>query len=148
MKHPHVRNALAAVGGYVAMFAIAFALFSLTWAVLGADGSFRPGSWEVSNAWILAGFVLGVIVSMAGGFSASKLGADEKSVWMLASLVVVMGVLQAVPESSHEITRPDGVSMFQAMGSIIQPRWLYYVNPVVSVVGVFLGASFDKGPRA
>jgi hypothetical protein len=148
MTNPVVRNVLAAIGGYVAMFAVAFALLSLTWAVLGADGSFQAGTWEVSTAWIVVSFVLGLIVSMAGGFCASKLGADEKAVWILAGLVIVMGVLQALPETGHELVRPDGVSMFEAMGSIIQPRWLYYVNPILGVIGVLLGARFDKGNAA
>ena len=144
----HVRNVLSALGGYVVMFAVAFALFSLTWTVLGADGSFHPGTWEVSTAWIVVSFVLGLIVSMAGGFSASKLGADDKAVWILAGLVIVMGILQALPETGHELARPAGVSMFEAMGSIIQPRWLYYVNPIFGVIGVLLGARFDKSDTA
>jgi hypothetical protein len=148
MKNPHARNALSAVGGYVVMFAVAFVLFSLTWVVLGADGSFQPDTWEVTTAWIGASLVLGLLVSLAGGFSASRLGANEKAVWMLAGLVAAMGVLQGLPESGHDIARPEGVSMFQAMGSILQPRWLYYVNPVFGVVGVFLGARFDKGSSA
>ena len=148
MSKTLVRNVLAAIGGYVAMFAVAFALFSVTWAVLGADGSFQAGTWEVSTAWIVVSFVLGLIVSMAGGFSASKLGADEKATWILAGLVIVMGILQALPEAGHELVRPDGVSMLEAMGSIIQPRWLYYVNPIFGVIGVFLGARLDKGNTA
>jgi len=40
------------------------------------------------------------------------------------------------------------VSMFEAMRSIIQPRWLYYVNPIFGVIGVLLGARLDKGDAA
>lgn len=43
MKSPVLKNILAAVLGYLVMFAVAFPLFSLMWVVLGADGSFEPG---------------------------------------------------------------------------------------------------------
>jgi hypothetical protein len=145
MKNPLVRNSLAAIAGYLVMFAVAFALFSLSWATLGADGSFRQGTWEVSTTWIVVNFALGFLVSLSGGFTASKLGANENAVWGLVALVLLMGVLQALPEPGHVLARPDGVSMVDAMTSIIQPRWLYYVNPIFGAVAVWLGARLDKG---
>ncbi len=104
-----LRNILAAVLGYVVMFAVAFVLFSLTWMVLGADGSFEPGAWEVTGAWIGTSIVLGVIVSMAGGFTCSRLAVSYQGVPILIGLVIVVGIVSAMlmgdwaEPSTHEL---------------------------------------------
>ena len=87
MKSPVLKNIVAAVLGYVVMFAAAFVLFSLMWMVLGADGAFTPGGWEVSGAWITSSIVLGVIVAISGGFTCSKLAASRQGVHILIALV-------------------------------------------------------------
>lgn len=143
MKSPIVRNSLAAVAGYVVMFAVAFVLYSGMWAVLGADGSFAPGSWQVSGAWISASIVLGLIVSVAGGFACSKLSASRGGVAILIGLVVIVGILSAIPDEAVAAVRPDAVSMFDAMSAAQQPTWLLLLNPVLGVIGVALGARLD-----
>ncbi len=52
MQSPVLKNILAAVVGYIVMFALLFVAFSVMWMVLGADGAFAPGTWDVSGAWI------------------------------------------------------------------------------------------------
>ena len=139
-----LRNILAAVSGYVVMFAVAFVLFSLTWMVLGADGSFVPGGWEVTGAWIGTSIVLGVIVSIAGGFTCSKLAVSYQGVAILIGLVIVVGIVSAMLEAPAAAARPEGVSMFDAMTSARQPTWLLWLNPVFGVIGVVLGARLEK----
>ena len=144
MKSPLLKNVLAAALGYVVMFVVSFPLFSLMWMVLGADGSFQPGSWEVSGAWIASSIVLGMIVATAGGFSCSRLAANRQGVVILLGLVIVVGVagiVSAMPDSAG--LRPDDVSMFDAITSAQQPTWTLWLNPVIGVVGVVLGARLD-----
>jgi hypothetical protein len=143
-----LRNILAAVLGYVVMFAVAFVLFSLTWMVLGADGSFEPGGWGVTGAWIGTSIVLGVIVSIAGGFACSKLAPSYQGVAILIGLVIVVGIVAAMPEAPAAAVRPEGVSMFEAMSSARQPGWLLWLNPVFGVIGVVLGAKLEGGRSA
>ena len=139
-----LKNIFAAIMGYVVMFAVAFALFSLMWMVLEADGSFEPGSWQVSGAWIGWNLVLGVIVSMAGGFACSKLASSYQGVAILIGLVIVVGILSAIPDAaSAAVGRPDEVSMFDAMTSAELPIWLAWINPVIGVFAVVLGAKLE-----
>ena len=149
MKSPALRNILAAVLGYVVMFAVAFVLFSLMWMVLGADGSFEPGGWEVSGAWIGASIVLGAIVSMAGGFTCSKLAVSRQGVAILIGLVIVVGIVSAMPDApAGGGVRPEDVSMFDAMTSAQQPAWIRWLNPVIGVIGVVLGAQLEAKKSA
>ncbi len=51
----HVRNVGGAVLGWVVMAGAVFLLFAGLWMVLGVDGAFEPGSWDVSGgvvAWL------------------------------------------------------------------------------------------------
>ena len=107
---------------------------------LGADGSFEPGLWGVSIAWIGASTVLGLIVAMSGGFACSKVGATDKSVAILIGLVIVVGVLTALGATPATAARPADVSMFDAMTSARSPTWIVWLNPVFGVIGVLLGA--------
>ena len=152
MKSPVLRNIVAAVVGYLVMFAVAFVLFSLMWRVLGADGSFEPGSWNVSGAWIGSSLALGAIVSLAGGFVCSRLAASYQGVAILIGLVLVLGALAAMPDAGEAAAgasvRPDDVSMFAAMSSALQPTWLRWLNPVIGAVAVALGARLEGGKTA
>ena len=149
MKSPVLKNILAAVLGYVVIFAVAFVLFSLRWMVLGADGSFEPGGWEVSGAWIGSNIVLGTIVSVAGGFTCSKLAANRQGVAILIGLVIVVGILSAMPDAEAAgAVRPEGVSMFDAMTSVRLPVWIQWLNPVIGVIAVVLGAKLEAKTSA
>ena len=148
MKSPVLKNIVAAVLGYVVMFAVAFVLFSLMWMVLGADGSFEPGSWVVSGAWIGSNLVLGALVSIAGGFACSKLAASRGGVAILIGLVIVVGIASAMPDAAGAGVRPEDVSMFDAMTSAELPAWLRWLNPVIGVIAVILGAGLEAKTSA
>ena len=146
MKSPLLKNILAAVAGYVAMFAVFFVLFSLMWVVLGVDGSFAPDGWEVSGAWIALSIVLGAIVSMAGGFTCSKLAASRQGVAILIGLVIVVAIVSVMqPDTSVAVSvRPDDISMFDAMTSARLPTWLLWLNPVIGTIAIVLGARLEE----
>jgi len=140
MRSPLLKNAAAAIAGYIAMFAAAFVLFSIMWAVLGAERAFQPASWDISGAWTGGSIALGLIVAMSGGVTASKLGDGRQSVAILVGLVILVGILGALPEASSASPRPAEITMFDAMAQAKQPTWLLWLNPVFGVVGVLLGA--------
>jgi len=45
-----IRNTFGVVLGYVAMFAFVFITFTILYFILGADGSFEPGTYEVHRS--------------------------------------------------------------------------------------------------
>lgn len=152
----HLRNIGSAVAGYVTMAICVMALMSGLWMVLGADGAFKSESWEISGAWSFGSIIVGLLAGLAGGLVCSKVAADRRGVWMLLVLVVVLGVAVAVGEfetagmgvsesPSAGGTRPADVSMTEAMMSAQQPVWLAWLNPVLGVIGVLLGARGLKG---
>ena len=144
MRSPLVKNILAAVLGYVVMFVVSFPLFTLMWTLLGADGSFLPGSWQVSSAWAASSIVLGMTVAIAGGFSCSKLAATGQGVGILIGLVIALAILAAMPDAATApAVRPADITMFDAMVSAEQPAWIMWLNPVIGVIAVLLGAKLE-----
>ena len=141
----HMRNIGGAVLGWVVMALGVLVLMSVLWMVLGADGAFRPESWEVSGGWSFGSIIVGLLAAVVGGLVCAKVSADGRGVWMLVALVVVLGVAAALPEAAvTEGMRPGEVSMMEAMMSAQQPKWLAWLNPVLGAIGALFGARLVK----
>ncbi len=134
----------AVVAGYVTMFVVVFILFAVGWMMLGADGSFRADSWDVSFAWVLLSLAIGLVAAIAGGYLCQAIAKDPRGILGLLAVVIVLGlamaVIAAVAPETPVRTRPDSLSMFDAMSGAQQPVWLAFVNPFLGAVGVLIGA--------
>ena len=149
----HLRNIGGAVLGWIVMFACVFVLMSGFWMMLGADGAFQAGSWEVTGTWNFGSIVISLIAAVLGGLVCAKVSADSRGVWMLVALVVVLGVASALPGApmadagmadAATGVRPPDVSMTEAMMTAQQPRWIAWLNPVLGAVGALFGARLVK----
>ena len=101
-----VRNILGVVLGYVAMFAFVFITFTILYFILGADGSFESGTYEVSLIWIIISFILGLAAALLGGYLCVLISKNQKAALVLAGLVLVLGIIMAIPalnDSSNEV---------------------------------------------
>lgn len=136
------RNIGAAVLGYVVMFAAVFFGMMICWVIVGADGAFQPGSYDHSMTWAVLSVIVGITAAVAGGFVCAKVGTDRNAIHILVGLVVVLGVLSAIPDPGvAEPIRPDGITMWEAISNAVQPAWARWSNPVIGVVGVLIGAA-------
>lgn len=141
----HLRNVGGAVLGWVVMFACVAGLMALLWGVLGEDGSFRPGSWEVTQAWSLGSVAIGLSAAVAGGFVCGRVAGDDRGVTMLVVLVVILGVVNALSQAPvADAARSEGVAMMDAAASARQPGWLSWLNPVLGAAGALLGARLAR----
>lgn len=144
------RLVLGVIIGYIVIAAFVFVAFSVTYMVLGAEGSFQPGSYEVSGTWSFASVVLGFIGAVLGGLTASKLGKRRTAGMVLAGVVLVLGLIMAITTLSHKGTeagvRQGEVAMSDAMQKAKEPGWYLIVNPLIGVVGVMAGARLMKRP--
>ena len=136
-----LRNILAAIVGYIAIVAVLFALSSLVWLALGPSGAFQPGTWEVSGGWVLFSVVIGFVGAYVGGRVCARVAHDAKGATILIAMMIVLGVVSAlIPVEVATGPRPDDVSMMEATMSASQPAWLPWLNPLIGVVGVWLGS--------
>lgn len=137
----HVRNVGGAVLGWVVMAGVVILLFSGLWMVLGPDGAFQPGSWEVTGMWLSGSIVVSLLAAVTGGLVCTWVAADDRGLLMLMALVLVLGAYLALADvPSAESIRPPEPGMTEAMNSARQPKWLAWLNPVLGVAGAFAGS--------
>jgi hypothetical protein len=141
----------AVVLGYVVIFVIVFLLFSAAYLAMGADRAFRPQSYEVSNLWIAISLILSLLAAVVGGAVAFRVGRSDKAVVGLAVLVVVLGILMALPTlmgppSGEPEIRTAAVGNLEAMNNAKPPTWMNFMNPILGAVGVLVGGRLRKRP--
>ncbi len=137
-----LRNLAGVVLGVFTMAALTLLLPILMWLALGPDGSFRPGSWEVSGAWNAGWIVVAFVAALAAGFVCDRVAAGRIALWILILLTLAGGVYSALfymPEAVGEV-RPDDVAIFDAMAAARRPMWMAWLNLPLSAAGLVLGA--------
>lgn len=145
-----VRNILGVVLGYVTMFAFVFISFTVLYLILGADGSFESGTYEVSIVWIIISFIFGLAAAVLGGYLCVLISKNNKAVLVLAALVLIFGIAMAIPalgESADYVyeMRKNDVSNMEAMQNAKQPAYMLILNPIIGALGVFAGSKLKKG---
>jgi len=146
-----LRAILAVIVGYVAMAVAVFGTFTGAYLILGADGSFRPGSYEPSGLWLVVSFVLGFGAALLGGTVCRAIARSHKPVAILAVVVVALGALSAIPmllaSGAEPAVRTGDVGNIEAMQNARTPLWVALSNPIVGAVGVLL-AGRARGTQA
>jgi hypothetical protein len=148
-----LRNVLSVIAGYAAMFVFVFVTFTVAYLILGAEGSFQPGTYEVSGAWALLSIVLGLAAAILGGWVCMAIARNSKVAMVLAAVVLVLGILMAIPAFSEggddrPLVRGGDVGNMEAMQYARQPVWLLLLNPLLGAFGVILGSRMYKGNKA
>jgi hypothetical protein len=145
-----LRNIGGVILGYIIMALTIFLTFSAAYLLMGADLAFKPGTYEPSNLWLVTSFILGLAAAVAGGYVCAKIAGGSRAPLALAVLVIVLGVLWALPAlraantSKERLTRPAVVSNFEAMQNAVLPGWVALLTPFLSAVGVVFGARLRR----
>ena len=142
-----VRSILAVVAGYATLALVIFVTFSALYLVLGADRSFEPSSYDASTLWVMTSFPLGVAASVAAGFVCAAIARGGRAPQVLAGVVLVLGLLFAIPVLRQPDTSPvrtGDVPNMEAMQGARQPKWVALANPFVGAAGVLVGARLRR----
>lgn len=144
-----LRSVLAVIAGYVAIFVLIFLAFTCAYQVLGADGAFKPGSFQSSNRWLAIAFVVNFIVAIIGGLICAIVAKGGKAPLALAILVFVLGFLFAIPSliaanDTTNMVRTGDVPMFEAIQKTKQPAWVPLLFPFVGAAGVLVGGKLKR----
>ncbi len=147
-----LKKILGVVAGYLVMAVFVFVTFGITFMILGTEGSFQSGSYEVSGAWIVASIVLSFIAAILGGLTCYAIGKSFAASIVLAGIVLIFGILMAIPTladvDEEALVRGGDVAMMDAMQAAHQPAWLAFLNPLIGAAGVVIGARLRKKPAS
>lgn len=146
-----LRNILAVIVAYAAMFITVAVFMSLAWALMGIDGAFKEGSWDVSTGWIAVSAMISIGAAIIGGVVCAMVSRKSKGARNgLLGVIVVLGALTAVMQftmEGAEDPRPEGVSMTEAATNARQADWVMIANPIIAVCGILVGHRVVKDRR-
>lgn len=147
-----LRNVVGIVLGYVVMAAVVFIGLTAAWFAMRADGAFRPGVYDVSPLWIAVSLVVSVVAALLGGVVVRRVSHSVGATYVLAGLVIVLGIVAALPvltgDATEVATRTGVPSMTEAMRQARTPLWVALLNPVIGAIGVLLGGGAFRGEQA
>lgn len=148
-----LRKIIGAVAGYIAMAAVIFILFTTLYLILGAEGSFQPGNFQASTTWLVLSTILGLIAAVIGGLVCVLIAKDRKAALWLAGLVLVLGIILAIPslnvsEAELNKVREGNVDNIEAMQNAKQPPISLILNPIIGAIGVIAGSRLKKSNQA
>jgi hypothetical protein len=134
----------AVILGYLVMVLVVFATLTAAYLGMGVDRAFQPKSYEVSGLWVAVSFALGFVAAVVGGYVCAAIARKGRAPDVLAGLVVVFGLLAAIPvvmgvNDRRPTERAGDVNNLAAMQSARQPVWVAMMNPFVGAVGVLVG---------
>jgi hypothetical protein len=144
-----LRSILAVVAGYLVFALFIFVAFTALYLLLGADASFKPGSYHPSSLWLALSTLLGFVGTVVGGYVCAALARGGRAPLALAVVVLVVGLLFAflAPKRSEgSEARAGDVPNMEAMQKAIQPRWSALLNPFLGVAGVLVGGRLRRKP--
>ena len=144
-----VRTIIAVVVGYITMFVLVSATFIGVFLLMGVEWSFKPGSFEASNAWNVMALVANFLIAIVGGFVCAVIAKGGKAPLALAILVFVLGLLFAVPslfanKANANLARSPNLSTVEAMQHATQPAWVPFTFPVLGAIGVLIGGKLKR----
>src|SRR5205807_7356699 len=143
------RSIVAVIVGYVVMFILNFLGFVALYAVIGPTQAFQPGLYLASNKWIAISFVIIFITGTIAGLICAVIAKAGKAPLALAIVVVVIGLLLAIPAvmkapANAKLVRTGDVPSMEAAKKAYWPTWTPFTFPIISAIGVLLGGKLKR----
>lgn len=138
-----IRIILSALAGYAAMAFSLFLLFTGAYLAMGTERAFKPESFETSVLWCVLSLVLSLPAAAVGGWICANIGQGFKGLKLLVGLIAVVGIAAAVMTTvakPPEGKRAGDVRNLDAMSKAVTPPWVAWLNPLIGVTGVLIGA--------
>ncbi len=143
-----LKSILAIIVSYIAMFVLFMAIFTGCYFALGVERVFQPDSYEVSILWLILTLVISFLGTMFAGYLCAAISKSWRTCQVLALIVFLLTLLQCVSALKRNPDAPNvragDVRYLEAIGLAVTPLWLHLVNPVVSGVGILLGARMKQ----
>lgn len=144
-----VRSIIAVIVSYISMFVLNLLGFVGLYAVVGPGQAFKPRLYLASNRWIAMAFAVMFVSGIIAGLLCVAIARGRKSTLALAGLILVVGLLLAIPairkhKANAGMVRVGDVSTQQAMERASWPIWAPFAFPFVSAIGALVGGKLKK----
>jgi hypothetical protein len=144
-----LRSVLAVIVGYIAMFAMQFAVFMTVYTIVGANWSFKPASFHPSTRWMVMQGAVDFVTAIIAGLICALIARGGKAPLALAIVTLVIGFtlgavhLATQPPDTGEM-RTATVPNMEAMMKARQPVWAFIVGPLIAAAGIAVGGQLRR----
>jgi hypothetical protein len=142
------RTVIGILAGYLAIFLVIAASFTLLWAGLGQERAFHDGTTRVTGTWLAFTLPLNLGAAALGGWVAAWIDRNRPQVAVLGliGVLLILGGASAVSVSlgappAEAGPPPPGLGPFQAASLAVQPVWVAWVLPILGSMGAWFGGS-------
>lgn len=144
-----VRSIIAVVVSYISMFVLNLLGFVGLYAVVGPGNAFKPRAFLASNRWIAMALAVMFVSGIIAGLLCAAIARGRKATLALAGLILVVGLLLAIPaimkhKANADLVRAGDVPVMEAMEKASWPIWAPLVFPFVSALGAVVGGKLKK----
>jgi hypothetical protein len=143
-----LRSVLGVIGGYVLMFILQLAAFMTIYTVMGANWSFKPGSFHASTRWTAMQFAVVFVTAAIAGLVCAIIAKGGKAPLVLAVVVLLIGFAFA---AAHVTMQPPDTNEMRtantpnrAIFRARHPVWVVFIGPVIGAVGVVIGGKLRR----
>ena len=147
-----LKSILAIVVSYVAGNLVFFGIISGCFFLLGVERVFEPDSYEVSTAWLALTLIVSLLGAVVAGYVCLSISHSWRTCQLLALIALMLTSISCIvqlrrinPDAPN--IRAGDVGYFDAMKLGVPPRWFPFVNPIVSCMGVLIGARLRGATR-
>ena len=143
------RAIIGVIVGYIGMFILNFLGFVTLYAVIGPNQAFQPGLYLASNKWIAISFLIIFITGIIAGLICAVIAKGGKAPLALAIVVLVLGLLLAIPavmkaQTNAKLVRAGNVPQMEAAQKAYWPIWTPFTFPIISAIGVLVGGKLKR----
>jgi hypothetical protein len=142
------RAIIGVIVGYVVLAIVVFAVFTGAYLMLGADGSFEPGTYDPSTTWLIVNFVTALLAALASGYVCAVIAKRSKPVLVLAIIVAAVGCAEGVYHVMNPKPDPGPrtaeVGNLDAMMKAKTPAWINVANAGMAIVFIPMGGRLRK----
>ncbi|HRP62497.1 MAG TPA: hypothetical protein PK400_04320 [Phycisphaerales bacterium] len=140
-----LRIVLAIIIGYLAIAMTIFIGLTSAYVVLGPEGVFQPGVFDLTTTWVVAAVGINIGAAVVGGIVCAIIARRKSTPLIFAAIVFILGIAFAIPTiasyDAESPARPNDITMREAMMEGRQPTWFAFSNPFIAGIGIILGAS-------
>ncbi len=144
-----LKSIVAIIVSYVIGNLVFFGIITAGFFLLGVERVFEPDSYEVSRTWLALTLIVSLLGAAVGGYVCASISHSWRTcqvfaliVLMLTSISCIMELRRINPDAPN--VRAGDVEYLDAMKLGIPPRWFPFVNPIVTCMGVLVGARIKR----
>lgn len=145
-----VRSIAAVVVSYIVMMLLIMGMFAGMVFGFGIEGLLKPNSFQGNMIITILAPAIALLAGLVGGLVCAKMGRSKKAVMVLAGLVLVLGLVQAVGTLQKPFPadpRDPNMTLEQFMEVGREPTWLAIFNPIGGALAILVGGLVLGGKK-